>query len=175
MRRSRAASRTSFAFRGNNAVREAMHSAFLYHAIRAGMDMGIVNPRCCASKREIEPALLERVEDVILCRRADAAERLTEYAHEVQQTAQTQPQGPDAWRSGSLEERIDRRHAQRALPTTSRRMPWRVTRRLEARWSVIDRLLMPAMERVGVLFGEGKMFLPQGSSTARVMSALAAF
>ena len=69
-------SNLSFAFRGNNAVREAMHSVFLYHAIAAGMDMGIVNPQLLQVYSDIEPALLERVEDVVLCRRADAAERL---------------------------------------------------------------------------------------------------
>ena len=105
-------SNLSFAFRGNNAVREAMHSAFLYHAIRAGMDMGIVNPQMLRVYSEIEPELLCRVEDVILCRRADAAERLTEYAHEVQQTAQAQPQAPDAWRAGDARGAYRARDAQ---------------------------------------------------------------
>ncbi|WP_346699409.1 methionine synthase [uncultured Alistipes sp.] len=161
-------SNLSFAFRGNNAVREAMHSAFLYHAIRAGMDMGIVNPQMLRVYSEIEPALLERVEDVILCRRADAAERLTEYAHEVQQTAQTQPQAPDAWRSGSLEERID--HAMlKGIADWIEADALEGYQALGSPMEVIDRLLMPAMERVGVLFGEGKMFLPQVVKTARVM------
>ena len=83
-------SNLSFAFRGNNAVREAMHSVFLYHAIQAGMDMAIVNPQMLQIYSDIEPELLERVEDVILCRRADAAERLTEYASQFTKTAATQ-------------------------------------------------------------------------------------
>ena len=161
-------SNLSFSFRGNNAVREAMHSAFLYHAIRAGMDMGIVNPQMLRVYSEIEPELLERVEDVILCRRADAAERLTEYAHRVQQTAQTEPQAPDAWRSGSLEERIN--HAMlKGVADYIEEDALEGYRTLGSPMAVIDRLLMPAMERVGVLFGEGKMFLPQVVKTARVM------
>ena len=161
-------SNLSFAFRGNNAVREAMHSAFLYHAIRAGMDMGIVNPQLVRVYSEIEPELLERVEDVILCRRADAAERLTEYAQQVQQTAQTQPQAPDAWRAGTLEERI----AHAMLKGVADYIEQDALEGYEALGSpmaVIDTLLMPAMEQVGALFGEGKMFLPQVVKTARVM------
>lgn len=161
-------SNLSFAFRGNNAVREAMHSVFLYHAIRAGMDMGIVNPQMLRVYSEIEPALLEKVEDVILCRREDAAERLTEYAHEVQQTAQVQPQAPDAWRSGTLEERIA--HAMlKGVADHIEEDALEGYRTLGSPMEVIDRLLMPAMERVGELFGEGKMFLPQVVKTARVM------
>ena len=161
-------SNLSFAFRGNNAVREAMHSAFLYHAIRAGMDMGIVNPQMLRVYSEIEPELLCRVEDVILCRRADAAERLTEYAHEVQQTAQAQPQAPDAWRAGTLEERIG--HAMlKGVADYVEQDALEGYETLGSPMAVIDTLLMPAMERVGALFGEGKMFLPQVVKTARVM------
>ncbi|MFR9129302.1 MAG: dihydropteroate synthase [Alistipes putredinis] len=100
-------SNLSFAFRGNNAVREAMHSVFLYHAIQAGMDMAIVNPQMLQIYSDIEPELLERVEDVILCRRADAAERLTEYASQFTKTAATQTQHTDAWRSEPLGKRIE--------------------------------------------------------------------
>ena len=161
-------SNLSFAFRGNNAVREAMHSAFLYHAIRAGMDMGIVNPQMLRVYSEIEPELLCRVEDVILCRRADAAERLTEYAHEVQQTAQAQPQAPDAWRAGTLEERIG--HAMlKGVADYVEQDALEGYETLGSPMAVIDTLLMPAMERVGALFGEGKMFLPQVVKTVRVM------
>ena len=161
-------SNLSFAFRGNNAVREAMHSAFLYHAIRAGMDMGIVNPQMVRVYSEIEPELLERVEDVLLCRRADAAERLTEYAQQVQTTAQTQPQAPDAWRSGTLEERIG--HAMlKGVADYVEQDALEGYEALGNPMAVIDTLLMPAMERVGTLFGEGKMFLPQVVKTARVM------
>ena len=117
---------------------------------------------------EIEPELLCRVEDVILCRRADAAERLTEYAHEVQQTAQAQPQAPDAWRAGTLEERIG--HAMlKGVADYVEQDALEGYETLGSPMAVIDTLLMPAMERVGTLFGEGKMFLPQVVKTARVM------
>ena len=161
-------SNLSFAFRGNNTVREAMHSAFLYHAIRAGMDMGIVNPQMLKVYSQIEPELLCRVEDVILCRRADAAERLTEYAQQVRTTAETQPQAPDAWRAGTLGERI----AHAMLKGVADYVEQDALEGYEALGSpmaVIDTLLMPAMEQVGTLFGEGKMFLPQVVKTARVM------
>ena len=161
-------SNLSFAFRGNNAVREAMHSAFLYHAIRAGMDMGIVNPQMLRVYSEIEPELLERVEDVLLCRRADAAERLTEYAHRVQQSAQQEPQQADAWRSSSLAERIDYAML-KGVADHIEEDALEAYRKLGSPMEVIDRLLMPAMERVGELFGAGKMFLPQVVKTARVM------
>ena len=161
-------SNLSFAFRGNNTVREAMHSAFLYHAIRAGMDMGIVNPQMLKVYSQIEPELLCRVEDVILCRRADAAERLAEYAHGVQQTAQAQPQAPDAWRAGTLGERIA--HAMlKGVADYIEQDALEGYRTLGSPLAVIDRLLMPAMEVVGNLFGQGKMFLPQVVKTARVM------
>ncbi|MCM1151403.1 MAG: methionine synthase [Alistipes sp.] len=161
-------SNLSFAFRGNNAVREAMHSAFLYHAIRAGMDMGIVNPQMLRVYSDIEPELLERVEDVILCRRTDAAERLAEYAQQVRQTSDTQPQAPDAWRAGSLRERIG--HAMRkGIADFIEEDALEGYRTLGSPMAVIDTLLMPAMEEVGALFGEGKMFLPQVVKTARVM------
>lgn len=95
-------SNLSFAFRGNNAVREAMHSAFLYHAVAAGMDMGIVNPQMLQIYDTIEPVLLERVEDVILCRRPDAAERLSEYAQQIKGTAGERPAETAAgWRDGT--------------------------------------------------------------------------
>lgn len=161
-------SNLSFAFRGNNAVREAMHSAFLYHAIRAGMDMGIVNPQLVKIYSDIEPKLLCRVEDVLLCRRPDAAERLSEYAQQVRTTAQTEPQTPDAWRSGTLAERID--HAMlRGVADFIEEDALEGYRELGTPMAVIDKLLMPAMERVGALFGQGKMFLPQVVKTARVM------
>lgn len=161
-------SNLSFSFRGNNAVREAMHSAFLYHAIHAGMDMGIVNPQMLRVYSEIEPELLCRVEDVILCRRVDAAERLSEYAQQVQQTAETHPQAPDAWRSATLQERID--HAMlKGIADFVEADALEGYRELGSPMAVIDTLLMPSMERVGTLFGEGKMFLPQVVKSARVM------
>ena len=162
-------SNLSFAFRGNNAVREAMHSAFLYHAIRAGMDMGIVNPQMLRLYDEIEPELLERVEDVILCRRPDASERLSEYAQQVHQTAGQGQQAPDdAWRAEPLAERIA--HALRkGITEHIEEDALEGLRTLGSPMAVIDTLLMPAMEQVGTLFGAGKMFLPQVVKSARVM------
>ena len=161
-------SNLSFAFRGNNAVREAMHSAFLYHAIRAGMDMGIVNPQMVRVYSEIEPELLERVEDVILCRRADAAERLTEYASQFTKTGATQTQHTDAWRSEPLGKRIEYAML-KGVADYIEQDALEGYRTLGSPLAVIDRLLMPAMEVVGNLFGQGKMFLPQVVKTARVM------
>jgi len=161
-------SNLSFAFRGNNAVREAMHSAFLYHAIRAGMDMGIVNPQMLKVYSEIEPELLERVEDVILCRRPDASERLAEYAQQVKSISTAAPQAPDAWRTAPLDERIDYAML-KGVDDCIEQDVMEAYESLGSPLAVIDRLLMPAMERVGVLFGEGKMFLPQVVKTARVM------
>ena len=161
-------SNLSFAFRGNNAVREAMHSAFLYHAIRAGMDMGIVNPQMLKVYSDIEPELLERVEDAILCRRADAAERLAEYAQQVRTTAAEHPQAPDAWRGEPLAQRIDYAML-KGIGDHIEADALEGYRELESPMAVIEKLLMPSMERVGVLFGEGKMFLPQVVKTARVM------
>ena len=162
-------SNLSFAFRGNNAVREAMHSVFLYHAIRAGMDMGIVNPQMLRLYDEIEPELLERVEDVILCRRPDASERLSEYAQQVHQTAGQGQQAPDdAWRADPLAERIA--HALRkGITEHIEEDALEGLRTLGSPMAVIDTLLMPAMEQVGTLFGAGKMFLPQVVKSARVM------
>ncbi len=161
-------SNLSFAFRGNNAVREAMHSAFLCHAIAAGMDMGIVNPQMLRVYSDIEPGLLERVEDVILCRRPDAAERLAEYAQQVRQDAETRPQPTDAWRAGTLRERIGYAML-RGIADHIEEDALEACRGLGSPMAVIDSLLMPAMEQVGTLFGEGKMFLPQVVKTARVM------
>ena len=161
-------SNLSFAFRGNNAVREAMHSVFLYHAIQAGMDMAIVNPQMLQIYSDIEPELLERVEDVILCRRADAAERLTEYASQFTKTAATQTQHTDAWRSEPLGKRIEYAML-KGVADYIEQDALEGYRTLGSPLAVIDRLLMPAMEVVGNLFGQGKMFLPQVVKTARVM------
>ncbi|MCM1300930.1 MAG: methionine synthase, partial [Bacteroides cellulosilyticus] len=161
-------SNLSFAFRGNNPVREAMHAAFLYHAIGAGMDMGIVNPQALRLYDDIDPQLLERVEDVLLCRRPDASERLAEYAQRMHAEAETTPQAADAWRQETLQKRIghamlkgDAKHIEADT--------LEAYRELGDPLAVVDTLLMPAMERVGTLFGEGKMFLPQVVKTARVM------
>ena len=161
-------SNLSFAFRGNNAVREAMHSAFLCHAIAAGMEMGIVNPQLLKVYSDIDPELLERVEDVILCRRPDAAERLSEHAQHLRQETATRPETVETRPAGTLEERIDRAMV-KGIADRIEEDALEACAALSDPMAVIDRLLMPAMERVGTLFGEGKMFLPQVVKTARVM------
>ena len=161
-------SNLSFSFRGNNTVREAMHAVFLYHAIAAGMEMGIVNPALLRIYDDIEPELLERVEDVILCRRADAAERLTEYAQQVKATATEQTTQTDSWRTAPLAERLH--HAlTKGLTEHIEADTLEAYRELGSPIGVIDNLLMPPMEHIGRLFGEGKMFLPQVVKSARVM------
>lgn len=162
-------SNLSFAFRGNNIVREAMHSAFLYHAIEAGMDMGIVNPEMLQIYSTIEPKLLERVEDVLLCRRPDASERLSEYAQELKASAADRPAAEVAeWRNAPLKERIT--HAMvKGISDYIEADTLEAYGELKSPMAVIDSLLMPAMEEVGALFGAGKMFLPQVVKTARVM------
>ena len=166
-------SNLSFAFRGNNTVREAMHSVFLYHAVAAGMDMGIVNPQMLQVYDSIDPELLLLTEDVILCRRSDASERLAEYAARHRSVGQEQTHGLDAWRTLPLAERIayamrkgiDAHIAADALEGF---------RTLGTPMAVVDGLLLPAMEEVGRLFGEGKMFLPQVVKAARVMKGAVA-
>ena len=162
-------SNLSFAFRGNNRVREAMHSAFLYHAIAAGMDMGIVNAQMLQVYSDIEPELLERVEDLILYRRVDAAERLTEYATQAADAATTErTTDTESWRNGSLDERIAYA-LQRGITDHITEDTEEALQALGSPMKVIEELLMPAMEHVGKLFGEGKMFLPQVVKSARVM------
>ena len=163
-------SNLSFAFRGNNTVREAMHSAFLYHAIAAGMEMGIVNPALLRIYDEIPSELLTHVEDVILCRRADAAERLSEYAQQLKADTEATPlaTATEQWRDQPLEERL--RHAMlKGITDHIEADALEAYEQLQSPIAVIDRLLMPAMEQVGQLFGEGKMFLPQVVKSARVM------
>lgn len=162
-------SNLSFAFRGNNTVREAMHSAFLYHAIEAGMDMGIVNTQMLQIYSTIEPELLEHVEDVLLCRRPDASERLATFAQKLKSTAENQPATQvAAWREGSLKERIDYAMV-KGISDYIEADTLEAYNELKAPMAVIEQLLMPAMEEVGRLFGAGKMFLPQVVKTARVM------
>ena len=160
-------SNISFSFRGNNAVREAMHSAFLYHAIRAGLDMGIVNAGQLGIYEEIAPELRERVEDVLLNRRADATERLLEFAQTVEK------RGPaavreDAWRQGTVEERLS--HA--LVHGITEFLPQDVEearQKYPSPLTIIEGPLMAGMNIVGDLFGSGKMFLPQVVKSARVM------
>ena len=166
-------SNISFSFRGNNAVREAMHSAFLYHSIKAGLDMGIVNAGMLEVYEEIPPDLLQRVEDVLLNRLPNATERLVDFAETVKQQDKAEKVS-DAWRSDSLEKRLS--HAlvkgivdyieedtEEARITYGRPI------------SVIEGPLMDGMNIVGDLFGEGKMFLPQVVKSARVMKKAVAY
>ncbi|MGB5262288.1 MAG: dihydropteroate synthase, partial [Lutimonas sp.] len=166
-------SNVSFSFRGNNAVREAMHSVFLYHAIKAGMNMGIVNPSMLEVYDEIPKDLLERVEDVILNRREDATERLLDFAETFKGVKKEQKVDLE-WRKASLQDRIT--HAlvkgvdQYILDDVE-----------EARTAaakpldVIEINLMAGMNVVGDLFGSGKMFLPQVVKSARVMKKAVAY
>ncbi|MCB0635354.1 MAG: methionine synthase, partial [Lewinella sp.] len=167
-------SNISFSFRGNNVVREAMHAAFLYHAIKAGMDMGIVNAGMIEVYEEIPKDLLERVEDVLLNRREDATERLIEYAEKVKGDGGRQLQKDLSWRETDLQERIthslvrgvtdfieeDTEEARQAYPSPLQ---------------VIEGPLMEGMNVVGDLFGSGKMFLPQVVKSARVMKKAVAY
>ena len=162
-------SNLSFSFRGNNKVREAMHSVFLYHAIAAGLDMGIVNPAMLQVYSEIDPELLELAEDVVLNRREDAGDRLSEYAEKVKGTDNIHMrQDATAWRNGKLEERL-------AYAMTKGIADYVEEDIMEAYGvagtplGVIDGMLMPVMDNIGKLFGEGKMFLPQVVKSARVM------
>ncbi len=160
-------SNLSFSFRGNDVVREAMHTAFLYHATRAGMTMGIVNAGQLGVYEEIEPQLRERVEDVIFNRRADATERLVDFANTVKAGAKEAVR-EEAWRAGSAEERLV--HALVNGITTYVLADTEEARQKYARpIQVIEGPLMDGMNVVGDLFGAGKMFLPQVVKSARVM------
>ena len=174
-------SNVSFAFRGNNVVREAMHSAFLYHAIKAGMDMGIVNPSMLEVYEEVDKELLTLVEDVLLNRRADATERLVDYGEKLKASAGGKPQTPDpsaqtqeAWRKGSVEERLS--HAlvkgiDAFIDTDTEEARQKYGKPL----LIIEGPLMDGMRVVGDLFGSGKMFLPQVVKSARVMKKAVAY
>ena len=174
-------SNLSFSFRGNNYIREAMHAVFLYHAIREGMDMGIVNPATSVLYTDIPADILERIEDVVLNRRADAAERLIETAERLKAEAEaaksSQPDGNSqlptpnfqlAWREDTVEERLKYAltkgigdYLEEDLAEALRIYPKAV--------DIIEGPLMAGMNYVGDLFGAGKMFLPQVVKTARTM------
>ena len=160
-------SNLSFAFRGNDVVREAIHSAFLFHAIRAGLDMGIVNAGQLAVYEAIPPDLLTHVEDVIFNRRADATERLVQFAGQVKGTA-TSRTVDLAWRQGSVDERLAHALVNGVLDFIEADVE--EARRATARpLDVIEGPLMNGMRIVGTLFGAGKMFLPQVVKSARAM------
>ena len=167
-------SNVSFSFRGNNPVREAMHAAFLFHAVRAGLDMGIVNAGQLAVYDEIDNALLEKVEDVLLNRRSDATERLVEYAETVKGDDTKTEEKQAEWRSCTVEERLqhalikgivdyidaDTEEARQNYPNPL---------------DIIEGPLMSGMNVIGDLFAEGKMFLPQVVKSARVMKKAVAY
>jgi 5-methyltetrahydrofolate--homocysteine methyltransferase len=166
-------SNLSFSFRGNDRVREAMHSAFLYHAIRAGLDMGIVNAGQLMLYEDIEPELLERVEDVLFNRRADATERLVELAESVRGEG-TQRERDLSWREGPVEERLS--HALvHGIVDYIEADAEEARRQYERPLDVIEGPLMAGMQIVGDLFGAGKMFLPQVVKSARAMKRAVAY
>jgi 5-methyltetrahydrofolate--homocysteine methyltransferase len=166
-------SNVSFSFRGNNVVREAMHTAFLYHAIKAGLDMGIVNPGMLAVYEEVPKDLLELVEDVLLNRRPDATERLIKFAESVKQKGNAEVV-EDEWRKGTVEERLSHALVKGIVDFIEPDIE-------EARQKygrpllVIEGPLMAGMNVVGDLFGAGKMFLPQVVKSARVMKKAVAY
>ncbi|MDR3773653.1 MAG: methionine synthase [Terracidiphilus sp.] len=162
-------SNISFSFRGNNTVREAMHSAFLYHAIAAGMDMGIVNAGMLEVYEEIEPELKTLVEDVLLNRRADATERLVDYGETLKHAgAVVSEKKVEEWRNGTVEERLT--HALvKGIDAFIEIDAEEARVKLGRPLAVIEGPLMDGMSVVGDLFGAGKMFLPQVVKSARVM------
>ena len=162
-------SNISFSFRGNNKVREAMHSAFLYHAITAGMDMGIVNAGMLEVYEEIEPELKVLVEDVLLNRRPDATERLVDYGEKLKGVSQAvNEKRAEEWRSGTVEERLS--HALvKGIDAYIEIDAEEARVKLGRPLLVIEGPLMAGMSVVGDLFGAGKMFLPQVVKSARVM------
>ena len=167
-------SNVSFSFRGNDTVREAMHSVFLYHAIQHGMTMGIVNPEMLSIYDEIPKDLLERVEDVILNRRDDATERLLDFAENVKGDVKSNEKAIQEWRSGTIQERLTHSLVKGVdefilLDIEEARLV--ATKPIE----VIEINLMTGMNVVGDLFGSGKMFLPQVVKSARVMKKAVAY
>ncbi|TAF66128.1 MAG: methionine synthase [Cytophagales bacterium] len=166
-------SNISFSFRGNNVVREAMHSAFLYHAIKAGLDMGIVNAGMIEVYDDIPKDLLEKVEDVLLNRRPDATERLVEFAETIKNKGKEKVVD-DAWRNNTVEERL--KHALiKGIVDYIDQDTEEARQKYNRPLQVIEGPLMDGMNVVGDLFGEGKMFLPQVVKSARVMKKAVAY
>ena len=167
-------SNVSFSFRGNDKVREAMHSAFLYHAIQHGMTMGIVNPEMLAIYDEIDPVLLEHVEDVLLNRRDDATERLLDLAESFKGDVKSTEKAIQEWRNGSVQERLT--HSLVKGIDEFIEIDIEEARQLASKpIEVIEINLMAGMNVVGDLFGSGKMFLPQVVKSARVMKKAVAY
>ncbi|MBZ0244941.1 MAG: methionine synthase [Cyclobacteriaceae bacterium] len=166
-------SNVSFSFRGNQLVREAMHSAFLYHAIKNGMDMGIVNPAMLEVYDEIPKDLLERVEDVLLNRRDDATERLLDFAETVKGSAKKK-ETDNSWRQGNVQERITHSLVKGIIDHIESDTE-EARQMCDKPLEVIEGPLMVGMNVVGDLFGAGKMFLPQVVKSARVMKKAVAY
>lgn len=169
-------SNVSFSFRGNNKVREAMHAAFLYHAIQHGMNMGIVNPEMLEVYDEVDQDLMEHVEDVLLNRRTDATERLLDFAESIKNESAIHitENKVEEWRSGSIQDRLT--HAlvkgiETYIESDTEEARLSVTLPIQ----VIEQYLMNGMNVVGDLFGAGKMFLPQVVKSARVMKKAVAY
>ena len=166
-------SNVSFSFRGNDTVREAMHSAFLYHGIRAGMDMGIVNPSQLTIYDEIPADLLEHVEDVLLNRRPDATERLLSFAEQIKDKKEVQ-KTVEEWRSLPVAERL-KYALVKGITDFIEQDTEEARQGFERPLQVIEGPLMDGMNVVGDLFGSGKMFLPQVVKSARVMKKAVAY
>jgi 5-methyltetrahydrofolate--homocysteine methyltransferase len=166
-------SNISFAFRGNDAVREAMHTAFLYHAVKAGLDMGIVNAGMLGIYEEIPAALLQLVEDVLLNRRPDATERLVKFAESVKKKEKGEAAAED-WRRGTVEERLAHALVKGIVDFIDADTE-EARQKLGQPLRVIEGPLMAGMGIVGDLFGSGKMFLPQVVKSARVMKKAVAW
>ena len=167
-------SNVSFSFRGNNIVREAMHSAFLFHGIKNGMNLGIVNPSLLIPYSSIDNKLLLLIEDVLLNRRDDATENLLEYAEEVKGTNKIKKVDEDKWRKESLQNRIDHslvKGIDKFIIEDIEEARLKSKKPIE----VIENNLMHGMNVVGELFGSGKMFLPQVVKSARVMKKAVAY
>ena len=167
-------SNVSFSFRGNDTVREAIHVACLYHAVKAGMDMGIVNPSQLQAYDDIDKTLLDLVEDVLLNRRDDATERLVEHAESLKGVTKEKTEKDEAWRRGTVEERLSHALVKGIveyidIDTEEARL------KLGRPLHVIEGPLMDGMNVVGDLFGSGKMFLPQVVKSARVMKKAVAY
>jgi methylmalonyl-CoA mutase cobalamin-binding domain/chain len=162
-------SNLSFSFRGNNVVREAIHSVFLYYAIKEGMDMGIVNAGMLQIYQDIEPVLLEHVEDIVLNRRPDATERMIELAEKVKQQATGEKvEKVDEWRSRPLQGRLEYALIKGISDFLEEDLAEALTQ-FDTAIEIIEGPLMGGMNIVGDLFGDGKMFLPQVVKTARTM------
>ena len=166
-------SNISFSFRGNNTVREAMHSAFLYHAINAGLDMGIVNAGMLEVYEEIPKDLLELVEDVLLNRRKDATERLVEFAETIKSKGKILVKDEE-WRKGTVEERLSHSLVKGIIDYLDEDVE-EARQKYPKPLEVIEGPLMDGMGIVGDLFGSGKMFLPQVVKSARVMKKAVAY